>query len=80
MKPHVWTVGDDPVVVGPADLAAPGAGMTYLAAWPVMAGLVFLPPGVESKGRSPEELDEALAWLAAARVRAREARAMLGQV
>jgi putative MFS transporter len=43
-----------------ADLAALEPAMNYLAAWSVMAGLVFLFLGFETKGRSIEELDEAL--------------------
>jgi putative MFS transporter len=54
-----------------ADLAALGPAMNYLAAWSVMAGLVFLFLGFETKGRSLEELDEALAQPVSVKVRAR---------
>ena len=43
-----------------ADLAALGPAMNYLAAWSLMAGVVFLFLGFETRGRSLEELDETL--------------------
>ncbi|MFZ0018926.1 MAG: MFS transporter [Acetobacteraceae bacterium] len=52
-----------------ADLAALGPAMNYLAAWSVMAGLVFLFLGFETRGRSLEEIDEALLQPEAAKVR-----------
>jgi MFS transporter, putative metabolite:H+ symporter len=54
-----------------ADMAALGSAMTYLALWSVMAGLVFLFLGFETKGRSLEELDEALAQPVPVKVRVR---------
>ena len=53
-----------------ADLAAIGPAMTYLAAWSVMSGLVFLFLGFETRGRSIEEIDEALLQPSGAKVRA----------
>ena len=53
-----------------ADLAALGPAMNYLAAWSVMAGLVFLFLGFETKGRSIEEIDEALEQQGTAKVHA----------
>jgi MFS transporter, putative metabolite:H+ symporter len=52
-----------------ADLAALGPAMNYLAAWSVMAGLVFLFLGFETKGRSIEEIDASLAEPAAVKAR-----------
>jgi putative MFS transporter len=52
-----------------ADLAALGPAMNYLAAWSVMAGLVFLFLGFETKGRSLEEIDDALLQPETAKVR-----------
>lgn len=43
-----------------ADLAALGPAMNYLAAWSVMAGVVFLFLGFETKGRSLEDINDSL--------------------
>jgi len=53
-----------------ADLAALGPAMNYLAAWSVMAGLVFLFLGFETKGRSIEEIDADLMEPETVKVRA----------
>jgi len=53
-----------------ADLAAIGPAMNYLAAWSLMSGLVFLFLGFETRGRSIEEIDEALQQPDAVKVRA----------
>jgi hypothetical protein len=53
-----------------ADLAALGSAMNYLAACSLMAGLAFLFPGFEAKGRSFEEFDEQLQQPSAVKVRA----------
>jgi putative MFS transporter len=45
-----------------ADLAAFGPAMNYLAAWSVMAGLVFLFLGFETKGMSPPRRACVTAW------------------
>jgi MFS transporter, putative metabolite:H+ symporter len=52
-----------------ADLAALGPAMNYLAAWSVMAGFVFLFLGFETRGRSLEEIDDALLQPETAKVR-----------
>jgi putative MFS transporter len=52
-----------------ADLAALGPAMTFLAAWSVMAGLVFMFLGFETKGRSLEEIDEILSQPQSAKAR-----------
>jgi hypothetical protein len=44
--------------------------MNYLAACSLMAGLAFLFPGFETKGRSFEEFDEQLQQPSAVKVRA----------
>ena len=44
--------------------------MNYLAAWSVMADAVFLFLGIETKGRSIEEIDASLGRPVPARVRA----------
>jgi hypothetical protein len=43
--------------------------LNYLALWSVMAGIVFLFLGFETKGRSIEEIDDALLQPNAAKVR-----------
>jgi putative MFS transporter len=53
-----------------ADLVALGPAMNYLAAWSVMAGLVFLFLGFETKGRSIEEIDADLMEPETVKVRA----------
>lgn len=54
-------VGSSNVVKPEASLAAILPAFVYLAAWFLLAGLVFLVFGIETKGRSIEEVDEALA-------------------
>jgi putative MFS transporter len=52
-------VGSSDVVAPKATLAAIEPAMLYLAGWYAIAGLAFLVLGIETKGRSFEELDGA---------------------
>jgi MFS transporter, putative metabolite:H+ symporter len=53
-------VGSSDVVSPKATIAAIEPAMLYLAAWYGLAGIVFLVLGFETRGRSLEELDQAL--------------------
>ena len=50
-------VGSSDVIAPKATLAAIEPAMFYLAGWYAIAGLAFLVLGIETKGRSFEELD-----------------------
>jgi MFS transporter, putative metabolite:H+ symporter len=53
-------VGSSDVVSPKATIAAIEPAMMYLAAWYALSGIVFLLLGFEARGRSLEELDQAL--------------------
>lgn len=54
-------VGSSDVIAPKATIAAVEPAMFYLAAWYAFAGLIFLALGIETRGRTLEELDDALA-------------------
>jgi putative MFS transporter len=53
-------VGSSDVIAPKATIAAIGPAMYYLAGWYALAGLVFLVFGIETRGRTLEELDNQL--------------------
>ncbi|HEX3861369.1 MAG TPA: MFS transporter [Stellaceae bacterium] len=61
-------VGSSDVIAPKATIAAIEPAMLYLAAWYAMAGVVYLILGIETRGRTLEELDEALLRSQTARV------------
>ncbi|MBV8888351.1 MAG: MFS transporter [Alphaproteobacteria bacterium] len=62
-------VGTSDVVNPKATIAAIDPAMLYLASWYLLAGIVFWFIGLETKGRSIEEIDEALARPASPRAK-----------
>jgi putative MFS transporter len=70
------------LIVGGTDFVKPAASvsaimpaMIFLAFWAALAAVAFLVLGIETKGRSIEEIDASLARPAPVKAAAREARA-----